>query len=368
VILSAHFLFCSCSGYVASVRKLDINKTWPFPQHLLETRLKEAGNHALPPLEIPKDRCWDCKSCLRDIMRDTQVSVQEYNSDIDDGCEILGIPFSSSSADLQEKQKQNMIDHSTEIVETLKFDMKSGEAVGSVAYEMDKEEKAEEVFTGIIMTEHGRSETAVPMELGIPTDRWGNCKSVLRDIRTSAAADSPIEEEFMRDTQVSVQDYNSDNYDGCEILGMRCSPSSADLKEKQKQNTIDHSTEIVETLKFDIRSGEAVGSVADEIDKEEKDEEVVTGIIMTEHGRTESAVPMELEMDKSEIADSEEKKSGTMITRKSKISESRSKRRPQKMRSISDIIASQPCHPESRNKQTEQSKSADIMEENMYRT
>ena len=80
------------------------------------------------------------------------------------------------------------------------------------------------------------------------------------------------------------------------------------MKEKEKQNKIDHRTETVETLTSDLKSGEkgekheevatgivteqertcdlksrdALGSLAYEIDKEKEDEEVVKGIL-TEH-------------------------------------------------------------------------------------
>ena len=132
----------------------------------------------------------------------------------------------------------------------------------------------------------------------------------------------------MSGTQVSVKGYDGNIHGGPEIFGTRFPASNADLKEKEKQNKIDHRTETVETLTSDLKSGEkwekheevatgimteygktcdvksrdAVDSLAYEIDEEEKDEEVVTGIL-TEHGRTESM----LEMNKSEFLDTEKK-------------------------------------------------------------
>jgi hypothetical protein len=53
---------------------------------------------------------------------------------------------------------------------------------------------------------------------------------------------------------------------------------------------------------------------------------------------------------------------------KAKASDSRSKRKPQKKLLISDIISSKLSHPESWNKETEQSKYVDEMAENMCMT
>jgi len=107
----------SIRGYVATIRKLDRNTCWPFPQHLLETRLKEAGNMALPPLEIPDYRWWNCENCLGDISASADSPTEKGN----------------------EKQKKNMLDR-TEIVEGLSAE-KSGDAAGSTAYELTCKEK-----------------------------------------------------------------------------------------------------------------------------------------------------------------------------------------------------------------------------------
>ena len=113
---------------------MDINTRWPFSQHLLETRLKEEGNLALPLLEIPGYKWWNCENCLGNIgasaerliekenVRDSDASMLPYNVTFDCGCLML-------LTSMQENQNENVLDHA-EIVEGLTVE-NSGYAAAS---------------------------------------------------------------------------------------------------------------------------------------------------------------------------------------------------------------------------------------------
>ena len=125
-----------------------------------------------------------------------------------------------------------------------------------------------------------RSGNLVLAALGIRKYRWW--EHCVADITTSY--ESPIEKEYTKGTHVSVKDSDSNIHGEHEIFGTHFPTSSANPKEKEKENMLDQ-IERVETLSLGLKAGDAVGCLAYETDKEEKDEEVATGI-MTEQERT----------------------------------------------------------------------------------
>jgi hypothetical protein len=457
----------SIRGYVATIRKIDRKTSWPFPQHLLEIRLKEAGNLALPPLEIPKYRWWNCKNCLGDIstyaessieneyMRDAHASLQDYDVNIDHGCLMFGMYLHTSSADLQEKQ--NMLDHSTETVETPTFELKSGDAVGSSAHATNKEKRAEEVVTDT-MSEHRRTESTVPMELekdnyeiadfqekesGIShcvsnfrnSEGFINMTKIHHHQQDEKGAGPETGQAIMETTpsmlvnktneelgskqnksealQIPCQDPNSWEYfsrnknvfkemsekmKGKEMeqatspilaseldanklknisnvpvsfaYGENAEPGQHVLVEKNGQKTISKGVEslTVQTKEFNIQNKDDSHRASGD----GNDVPCLSGnqSSWSEHMETNKLTKGKECTDLSTSQASLEKGNVLVseLTGKLKISESRSKRRPQKRRSIADIIASESSHPKSWNKDTQESKSADIMKENMYRT
>lgn len=119
---------------------------WPFPQHLLETRIKEAGNLALPPLEIPCYRWWNCANCLGDIGASAERPVEKEN----------------------EKQKENILDHTVGLTVENSGDPleNSGHVAGSTAYELtDKEKKDDDRIVTDGITKNGRFQCTVSMEM-----------------------------------------------------------------------------------------------------------------------------------------------------------------------------------------------------------
>jgi hypothetical protein len=412
----------SIRGYVATIRKLDRNTCWPFPQHLLETRLKEAGNLALPLLEIPCYRWWNCENCLGDISASADSPTEKGN----------------------EKQKKNMLDR-TEIVEGLSVE-KSGDAAGSTAYELTcKEKKYADGEVTDAITDIRRIQCTASMEL--ENDKSGitdseekssgifhclsnsiNSKRIINMTETChhdqyqkvvcAEMGKPVMETLMSKELSSKKNK-------CEQLQILCqAPNSweyfsrtkngfKEISEKMKGKEMERDTSQVlgsenslDAKKLKNMSGVPVSvtsaenvELCQQVVVKGKDEKTMSKVIESltlqtmvfsiqnkddshrdSDGRNdalclngnESSCPKQVKecTDLSTSPASLDKENMLLLqqTGKLKVGESRSKRRPQKKRSISDIIASKPYRLESCNEEKEESKSVDITEENISRT
>lgn len=456
----------SIRGYVATIRKHDRNTSWPFSRHLLEIRLKEAGNLALPPLEIPKFRWWNCKNCLGDVgtpgessieneyTKDAHASsLQDYDVNTDHGCLMFGMYLHTSSPDLQEKQ--NLLDHCTEIVETPAFELKSGDAVGYSAHASDKENRDEEVVTDIMP--ENRIESTVPMELEKDnseiadfqekTSGISHCLSNFRNSKgfinlteihqhqqDDKGAGAEMGQGIIETTssmlvsktnglgskkhkskalQILSQPYNSWEYFS------RNKNVFMEMSEKMKGKEMEHATspmlgseldanklKIVSNVPVSVASGENA-EPSQQVLVEENGEKTILKVVESLTAQTkefsiqnkddshrtsddendvsclsgnQSSCPEHMKINKLtkgkeyiDLSSSQawpEKENALLseLTGKLKVSESRSKRRPQKRRSIADIIASESLHSKTLNKETQDSESADIMTENISRT
>ena len=119
------------------------------------------------------------------------------------------------------------------------------------------------------------SDNPVLAAFGIRKYRWWeNCVA-----RITTSYESPIEKDYTRGTYVSVNDSDSNIHGEHDIFGTHFPTSSADPKEKEKENMLDQ-IERVETLSLGLKAGDAVGCLAYETDKEEKDEECATSIMI----------------------------------------------------------------------------------------
>jgi len=465
----------SIRGYVATIRKLDRNTCWPFPQHLLETRLKEAGNMALPPLEIPDYRWWNCENCLRDIsisgqspcakeyIRVSHTSMQACDGRFDRGGLMSRMHLPTSSVDIQEKLKENMLndkvvsvdmqeklkenmldDIEVEVVETLTVELKSGDAVGSSAYETDKEKKDEGVVTDCIK-EHVSTESTVLVE-------QENHKSEIADLNknisgtSNCRSNSRNSEEIinMTDSCPREQDENA----VCDEMALAVMETMSSMLLSKKRNEwgskknkseefhiprqapnsweyFSRNKNVFKKISEKVKGKEREQAICPILDSEDSldanksinirnvpvsipyAENVEPGqqIVEGKYERTISIVePLTVQTMKFNIQNGDDahraldnrndvtcsngndsscsdhkninkitevkecaafstsqaslKKENMLLLEQTgmlKVSESRSKRKPQKKRSISDIIASKPSCPESWNKEPEES-------------
>lgn len=276
-------------------------------------------------------------------MSGTQVSVKGYDGNIHGESDIFGTRFPASIADLKEKEKQNKIDHRTETVETLTSDLKSGDAVGFLAYEIEKGEKHEEVATGI-MTEYGKT-----------------CDVKSRDAVGSLAYEIDEEE---KDEEVvtgiltehgrteSMLEMNKSEFLDTEKKEQEISHCLSNCGELEKADMVTMSEFLVseknEVLAYKQNKGSNSWEYASS-GKECTDLSTSQASVLTRKVKVS-------EVKGKECTDLSTRKVKVSECRKVKVSESMSNRRPQKRQSMANIIASQTRHPESSNNQTEESK------------
>eukprot|EP00253_Pinus_taeda_P008189 PITA_08189 len=423
----------SIRGYVAKICKLDRNMCWPFPQQLLETRLKEAGNLALPPLEIPCYRWWNCENCLGDIGASAERPVEKKN----------------------EKQKENILDYTVGLTVENSGDPleNSGHVAGSTAYELtDQEKKDEDMIVTDVITKNGRFQCTVSME--IENEKSGIIDSVEKSTGISccfsnsrnsegiinmtetyrhfqdpklacAEMGQPVMETIMTSILVNKTKELSSKQNKCEETQIVCQASNSwenfswnkngfkEISEKMKGKEMEPASCPVLGSEFvlDAKKVKNMGNVSvsvtcaenveagQQVVGEGKNEKTMSKVIESltlktmefsiqnkvdshrhSDGRndalylngSESSCSKKVKEcnDLSTSQGSLEKENMLLLeqTEKLKVGEWRSKRRPQKKRSIADIIASKPSRLESWNEEKEESKCADIMEEKMTRT
>ncbi|KAH9300449.1 hypothetical protein KI387_012032, partial [Taxus chinensis] len=165
----------SIRGYVARTREVNGNICWPFPQHCLETSSMEESNETLPPIEVPQYKWWNCRKCLdgtnisseslveKTNMKNFQGSLQACDGNSDPGHLMFGIILPTSNADLQEKCRENTLNH-TKVAECPIVDLKLRSTVSKSACETEKNKSNEKVLTEQTM-EHSQNERTVSMDL-----------------------------------------------------------------------------------------------------------------------------------------------------------------------------------------------------------
>ena len=166
--------FASYSGYVARTREVNGNICWPFPQQLLETRSKEEVNAALPPIEVPQYKWWNCRKCLDDIniseilaektsTKSLCGSLQACDGNIATGHQKFGKQLPTPNANLQDKCRE-YTPSDTKVAECATVELKSNSVLSSSAHENEKDKIDGRAVTEETV-EHYWNEGIVPVNL-----------------------------------------------------------------------------------------------------------------------------------------------------------------------------------------------------------
>ncbi|GLJ29785.1 hypothetical protein SUGI_0588190 [Cryptomeria japonica] len=164
----------SIRGYVARTREVNGNICWPFPQHLLETRSKEEVNAALPSIEVPQYKWWNCRKCL-DGINTSEILVEKTSTknfcdssltcdgNCDPGRQIFGIQVATPNANLQEKCRENTL-NDTKMAESATVDLKSNSVLSLSVHENEKDKIDRRLVTEETV-EHCWNEGIAPLNL-----------------------------------------------------------------------------------------------------------------------------------------------------------------------------------------------------------